>query len=417
MQGLARSANEQTLFAKKIRNRGNAMINKFTTVYAGHIDMPDRGKKSTPANERRFSDEELRGVFGKLERVTQTMDKLGYHSMWMAEHHFQHEGYEVIPNNLMAAVHLCHITEQIKIGCGFNIAPMWHPLRLAEDYAQADIMTKGRTIFGVGRGYHSREVETFGNPMIDQDANRDLFEEQCEVIFKAFNEQSFSHVGKHYTIPAQVPYRGYDLKEITMVPRPVNLPVEAWQPVVSAKPRGLEFMHKYGLKGFIGGGAATLEAGPIIAYQEAGRRAGKDLKLGEGLNIGLHMYLGETREQAIKEITPLFEEHAKMFGPLGFLPGVTPEQLDIIAQRGDWYAQGVPNVEDYMDMGAWFAGTSEDLIELIKGFEEQFPGLEYINLSMPMCTPESAMLEQYTKIAEEVMPHFGGGENAKAAAG
>lgn len=417
MQGLARSANEQTMLANRIRKRGNAMINKFTTVYAGHIDMPDRGKESTPANERRFSDEELRGVFGKLERVTQTMDKLGYHSMWMAEHHFQHEGYEVIPNNLMAAVHLCHITEQIKIGCGFNIAPMWHPLRLAEDYAQADIMTKGRTIFGVGRGYHSREVETFGNPMIDQDANRDLFEEQCEVIFKAFNEQSFSHVGKHYTIPAQVPYRGYDLKEITMVPRPVNLPVEAWQPVVNAKPRGLDFMHKYGLKGFIGGGAATLEAGPIIAYREAGQRVGKDLKLGEGLNIGLHMYLGETREQAIKEITPIFEEHAKMFGPLGFLPGVTAEQLDIIAQRGDWYAQGVPNVEDYMDMGAWFAGTSEDLIELIKGFEEQFPGLEYINLSMPMCTPESAMLEQYNKIAEEVMPHFGGGENAKAAAG
>lgn len=417
MQCLARSANEQTLLANRIRKRGNAMINKFTTVYAGHIDMPDRGKESTPANERRFSDEELRGVFGKLERVTQTMDKLGYHSMWMAEHHFQHEGYEVIPNNLMAAVHFCHITEQIKIGCGFNIAPMWHPLRLAEDYAQADIMTKGRTIFGVGRGYHSREVETFGNPMIDQDANRDLFEEQCEVIFKAFNEQSFSHVGKHYTIPAQVPYRGYDLKEITMVPRPVNLPVEAWQPVVNAKPRGLDFMHKYGLKGFIGGGAATLEAGPIIAYREAGQRVGKDLKLGEGLNIGLHMYLGETREQAIKEITPMFEEHAKMFGPLGFLPGVTAEQLDIIAQRGDWYAQGVPNVEDYMDMGAWFAGTSEDLIELIKGFEEQFPGLEYINLSMPMCTPESAMLEQYNKIAEEVMPHFGGGENAKAAAG
>ena len=73
--------------------------------------MPDRGKDATPANERRFSQEELRGVFGKLERVTQAMDRLGYHSMWMAEHHFQHEGYEVLPNSLMAAVHLCHITE------------------------------------------------------------------------------------------------------------------------------------------------------------------------------------------------------------------------------------------------------------------------------------------------------------------
>ena len=41
-----------------------AMIDKFTTVYAGHIDMPDRGKDGTPANERRSSQEGLRGVFG-----------------------------------------------------------------------------------------------------------------------------------------------------------------------------------------------------------------------------------------------------------------------------------------------------------------------------------------------------------------
>ncbi len=134
------------------------MIDKFTTVYAGHIDMPDRGKEATPANEPRFSAEELRGVFGKLERVTQTMDRLGWHSMWMAEHHFQHEGYEVIPNNLIAAVHLCHITEQIKIGCGFNISPMWHPLRLAEDYAQADIMTKG-SISSFPRGREFRYAD------------------------------------------------------------------------------------------------------------------------------------------------------------------------------------------------------------------------------------------------------------------
>lgn len=160
------------------------MINKFTTVYAGHIDMRDLGQDATPANERRYSNKELVSVFDKLEAVTIAMDALGYHSMWMAEHHFQHEGYEVIPNNLMAAVHLAHLTKQIKIGCGFNIAPMWHPLRLAEDFAQADIMTKGRTIFGVGRGYHSREVETFGAPILDQDANRELFEERSRLFSK-----------------------------------------------------------------------------------------------------------------------------------------------------------------------------------------------------------------------------------------
>jgi alkanesulfonate monooxygenase SsuD/methylene tetrahydromethanopterin reductase-like flavin-dependent oxidoreductase (luciferase family) len=91
-----------------------------------------------------------------------------YDTFWMAEHHFQPEGTELIPNLLMMAMHLCGVTKKLNIGCGFNIVPMWHPLRLAEDYAMADILTGVRVIFGVGRGYHTREVETFGNPLIDR---------------------------------------------------------------------------------------------------------------------------------------------------------------------------------------------------------------------------------------------------------
>ena len=116
-------------------------------------------------------------------------------TFWMAEHHFQREGTECIPNVLMMALHLTHVTKNLNIGCGFNITPMWHPLRLAEDYAMADILSNGRVVFGVGRGYHTREVETFGSPLIDQNANRELFEEQVDIIFKAFNEEQFSHKG------------------------------------------------------------------------------------------------------------------------------------------------------------------------------------------------------------------------------
>ncbi len=223
-------------------------------------------------------------------------------------------------------------TKQLRIGCGFNIAPMWHPLRLAEDYAVADILTKGRTVFGVGRGYHSREVETFGNPIIDQEANRELFEEQVEIIFKAFNNESFSHQGKHYTIPARVPYRGYDLKELSLVPRPVNMPVECWQPIVSASRRGIEFMVRHGIKGLVGGGAAIMAEGPIQAYQRVANEMGHNLKLGENLTIGLAFYLAKTKEQAVRELKPLYEEHVKMFAPLGFVPGLTPEQIAAVEQ-------------------------------------------------------------------------------------
>lgn len=381
------------------------MIDKFTTVYPGHIDLGDMGQDATPANERRYSNEQLASVFEKTEAVARKLDALGWHTLWLAEHHFQHEGYECIPNLLMTAVHLAHATKKLRIGCGFNITPMWHPLRLAEDYAVADILTKGRTVFGVGRGYHTREVETFGSPMQDQDANRELFEEQVDIIFKAFKSERFSHKGKHYTLPPEVPYRGYQLKELTLVPRPVHS-MECWQPIVSANPRGLDFMVKHGIKGSVGGGAATMQEGPIKAYRDAAARAGRDLKLGQELQIGIFFHLAKTREQAIREITPFYEEHVKMFAPLGFVPGIGPGAIAAAAGRGGWNAAGVPTVEHYMKLGAWFAGTPAQLIEHIKGLEARFPGMEHINLSTSMGTPKAVMLEQFQWVAEEVMPAF-----------
>src|ERR1700687_2081718 len=256
------------------------MITKFSNVYAGHVDLGDMGQQATPANERRYSNDQLVSVFEKAEAIARCMDEHGYHTLWLAEHHFQHEGYECIPNIMMAAVHLAHLTTRLRIGCGFNIAPMWHPLRLAEDFATADILTGGRTIFGVGRGYHTREVETFGAPMLDQDANRELFEEQVEIIFKSFNEESFSHKGKHYTLPPEVPYRGYTLKELTLEPRPARLPVECWQPIQSGTPRALDFMAKHGICGVIGGGSA--EGGAVerhkIGVQGAHAPRGRQLE-------------------------------------------------------------------------------------------------------------------------------------------
>ena len=145
------------------------MITSFGSLYAGHVDLDNEGLDGTPVNDRWLPDEQLAGVFPKAEAIAKMMDRTGYDTFWLAEHHFQREGYECIPNVLMLALHLCHLTRNIKIGCGFNITPMWHPIRLAEDYATVDWLTGGRVIFGVGRGYHTREVETFGSPLMDQE--------------------------------------------------------------------------------------------------------------------------------------------------------------------------------------------------------------------------------------------------------
>ena len=384
------------------------MINKFGSLFAGHIDLDDMGFDATPANDRFYSNERLASVFDKTDAIATTMDEKGYDTFWMAEHHFQREGYECIGNLLMEAVHLCHITENIKIGCGFNIAPMWHPLRLAEDFATADILTKGRTIFGVGRGYHTREVEVFGAPMLDADANRDLFEEQVDIIFKAFNNESFSHEGKHYTIPPRVPYRGYELEEITLVPRPMNYPVECWQPVVSASDRGLRFMAKHGIKGIIGGGAAPggAQQNVVEAWQKIEAEHGRETELGGNLIISFSVYLAESAQQGIRETRSFFEENMKMFAPLGFVRGLTDDQIEALGDPDRVYTAGLPTLDEAVEGGSWLIGTPEMVTEQLMSIQKQYPGLQEINIGMPVGTPQSVIIEQLEQFAEEVMPAF-----------
>ena len=287
------------------------MIKRFSTLYVGHIELERCGLAGTPADDRRYPNGRLIETFETAAALARATDALGYETLWLAEHHFQHEGYECIPNIPMLAVDLAHRTKRVKIGCAFNIVPTWHPLRLAEDYAVADVLTRGRVVFGVGRGYHSREVETFGNPMLDAEANRELFEEQVEIIVKAFREESFSHRGKRYTLPPEVPYRGYQLEAITLVPRPLHQPVEIWQPIVSGSARSLDFMARHGIKGVISATAEAVAERWLRDYQEAARRHGRHLELGEDVILGFRVCLDDSVEGALRTARPYFEEHAR----------------------------------------------------------------------------------------------------------
>jgi alkanesulfonate monooxygenase SsuD/methylene tetrahydromethanopterin reductase-like flavin-dependent oxidoreductase (luciferase family) len=309
----------------------------------------------------------------------------------------------------LQSVHLAHITKNLKFGCAFNVPPMWNPLRLAEDYALADHLTDGRVIFGVGRGYHTREVESFGAPMLDRDANRDYFEEQVEVIFKAFNNRAFSHHGKYFDIPPRVPYRGYELEEITLVPRPKHLPVECWQPIVSSNQRGIDFMIKNGIKAISGGGAAPGGASRKVVelWRDSLVKAGrKDAQLGEDLIIGEKFHIADSREKAVAEARPYFEENTKMFGPLGFVGGLSDEQKKGLENPTRELWDSLPTIEDEIRSGNFLCGTPEQVIEPIKLLEELYPSLREINIQPMISTPSKVILEQLEWFAAEVMPAF-----------
>ena len=380
------------------------MITRFSTLYVGHIELERCGFAGTPADDRRYSNERLLEAFDTAAALAGAADALGYETLWLAEHHFQHEGYECIPNIPMLAVDLAHRTRRIKIGCAFNVVPTWHPLRLAEDYATADVLTKGRLVFGVGRGYHTREVETFGQPMQDAEANRELFEEQMEVVLKAFNDESFSHRGKHYTIPPDVPYRGYRLSEITLVPRPLRRPVEIWQPIVSGSARGLDFMARHGIKGVVSATAEEFLQRWFRDYQEAARRHGRDLRLGEDLIFGFRMSIDETVERAIERARPYFEERAKFMAPLGMLRYGEEHVKAVAARRAQ--SPTTASLENGVRNRAWLCGPPADIVAYLRELEQRYPGLEHVMIAWALGTPRDLMIEQLTRFAREVMPAF-----------
>ena len=66
----------------------------------------------------------------------------------------------------------------------------------------------------------------------------------------------------------------------------------------------------------------------------------------------------------------------------------------------------MPSLDHYMKLGSWFAGTPQQLIEHLKKLEARYPGMEHINLCTSLCTPKAVMLEQFQRVAEEVMPAF-----------
>jgi alkanesulfonate monooxygenase SsuD/methylene tetrahydromethanopterin reductase-like flavin-dependent oxidoreductase (luciferase family) len=393
-----------------------AVIQNFDFVYPGYIDLDNAGYAGTPVNERRYPNAKLATALTKARRLAVAMDTLGYDAFWMGEHHFQHEGTECIPNVLLMALHLTHMTKSLRIGCGVNIVPMWHPLRLAEDYAVVDHLSNGRVIFGVGRGYHSREVETLGGFFLDQEANRDLFEEQVDIIFKAFNQESFSHSGKNYTLPPRIPYRGYTLQELTLVPRPKRLPVECWQPVQSGGARGLDFMVKHGIKGLMGGGSAEGEIMMRIVkgWQDAHARAGQEIALGEGLSMTFLAHLSDTREKAIAETSKYYEENTKLLGELRLVRAMSNEQIEAMRDPKRAPSAGLPSVQEAIDSGGFLCGSADQIIESLKALEAKFPGLDRIALSTPIGTPESMIVEMLHRFAAEVMTHFP--RKAKAAA-
>ena len=95
-----------------------------------------------------------------------------------------------------------------------------------------------------------------------------------------------------------------------------------------------------------------------------------------------------------------------MFAPLGFIRGLTDDQIAATADPSRIHNAGLPTLEDAAESGSWMVGPAETVIESLAKLQERYPGLKEVNVGSVVGTPQSVIVEQLDRFAQEVMPEF-----------
>src|SRR5262249_40449175 len=148
-------------------------------------------------------------AFDESFRQVEAAEKLGMDSVWLAEHHFTPDR-SVLASPLVIASSLATRTQRIRIGLAVQVLPLTNPLRIAEEAATVDHISKGRFDFGVGRSGLTRYYQGYNVPYAE---SRSRFLEALDIITQAWTQEQFSYTGDHFAF-----------HNVTVVPKPYQTP-------------------------------------------------------------------------------------------------------------------------------------------------------------------------------------------------
>lgn len=356
-------------------------------------------------------------LLDNLRAQTILAEELGFEAMWLGEHHFGLYGVGDLPNPILLGADLAARTSRIRIGQMANIAPWWHPIRLAEDIATLDNMTKGRVDVGFGRGiwpYEGPQFHPNADPRRDQE-NRELFQETVEVVRKIWSEEFFSHQGANYNFPAPdtvFSHPSYPpnpawhedgrVTRLRVTPRPFQKPHPPLWMTVSTD-RSVATAAEMGLK------ACYWQPPPLRLRERmklyAEVRSGKEgrpFSLGEDQAVMRSTYVAPSMEEARREaeagIMSAYIFNDPFRGRQVFTnPG---EELDSDVKL-DW---------DFLEPRTLLVGSPDNVAEKIQELQEVC-NLDYLLVEFAHAgIPLNKTLQNLENFGTKVMPRFTGKE-------
>ena len=274
-------------------------------------------------------------------------EQMGMDSLWLAEHHFSPER-SVLSSPLVIASAIASRTRRIRVGLAVQVLPLVNPLRVAEQAATVDHISKGRLDFGIGRsgltkyydGYHVEYAESRGR-----------FFEALEIIMKAWTSDGFSHEGEYYTF-----------NDVNVVPKPYQKPHPPTRIAVAS-------VDTFPMVGGLGYPIFIMATIPIPQLKERlklYRQAWKDAGhpgLGDVL-LQIPAYVAETPQRARSE-PEASTVHAIRYRAQELLSTVVnPEVRDRIQRNGS-------ASYDEILQGRVMYGTPEAVTECLQMYEEE----------------------------------------------
>jgi len=307
-----------------------------------------------------------------IEQIVRA-DQVGLDSFGIGEHH-RSEFLDSAPAVILGAA--AARTERIRLTSAVSVLSATDPVRLFQEFATLDLLSRGRAEMVVGRGSSIEAFPLFGFDLDDYDA---LFAEKLELLLKVRDEEHVHWNGRFR--PALTGQGVY--------PRPLQNPLPIWvgvggtpQSFVRAGTLGLPLM-----VAIIGG--ETRRFRPLVdLYREAGKRAGHSP---ERLKVGMHSpgYVAASTKQAVDDFYPGW---AKAVSDIGRERGWPP------MTRRDFEAQIGPE-------GALMIGNPDEVAEKILRHSDALGGVSRVTFQMNAASlAQETMIEAIALIGTRVAP-------------
>jgi alkanesulfonate monooxygenase SsuD/methylene tetrahydromethanopterin reductase-like flavin-dependent oxidoreductase (luciferase family) len=354
----------------------------------GYFTLSDNHYRGNPRSANQFIQE--------IREQAILADKLGYHSTWIGEHHFDSLGVNSRPDLLLASI--IAETSNVRLAPAVSVLPLHHPVHVAETWATLDLLSGGRVDFACGRGYDRREYAPFGANFMK---SAEIFEDSIDVILKAWNSPGpWSHKSEFFDIP-----------EMEITPKPVQQPIPFY--VASFSKTSLDMAARKGLNVIWAPFAAGMVYGGLDkaaqSYKEECDKHGH--KPGR-MMCSYFIYIGgdeKERDYGAERQIAYFRECC--------LPAFAKKSEDLPPTMQ--YFLKIVDILEGMDKGGLtdksiLLGSPQEIVDTLKRVEEA--GIEEVILYFNVGNkPHQVVKEQMHRFMDEIAPHFEGKHNQRRA--